>query len=47
MLGAAVGQQVFCVVRLRPTEAGTEECACPLPEDQGALSFWNVRVHAA
>lgn len=24
-------------------EAGMEECSCPLPEDQGVLSFWTVK----
>lgn len=25
-------------------EAGTEEYTCPLPEDQGALSFWTAQA---
>lgn len=46
MLGAAVGQAgvLHCAFE---AEAGTEEYACPLPEAQGTLSFWNVMVHSA
>lgn len=44
MLDAVVGHR--CSHCAFEAEAGTEECTCPLPEDQGALSFWTIRVHS-
>lgn len=47
MLEAVVGRPAGVLHCAFEAEAGTEECSCPFPEDQGALSFWTIRDHSA